>query len=76
MKAKRNTLKNFIRQTTGKDEKTGVELKYWYITHFKDHYEWQRSMDFIMDHCVKDVKMTLDGLRKVELFNNIGRAKA
>jgi hypothetical protein len=76
MKAKRNTLKNFIRQTTGNDEKTFVDLKYWYITHFKDHKLWKKSMDYIIDHCVKDVKMTYEGLQKAELFNNIGRAKA
>jgi hypothetical protein len=76
MKAKRNTLKNFIRQTTGNDEKTFVDLKYWYITHFKDHKLWKKSMDYIIDHCVKDVKMTYEGLQKAEQFNNIGRAKA
>ena len=76
MKAKRNTLKNFNRQTTGNDEKTFVDLKYWYITHFKDHKLWKKSMDYIIDHCVKDVKMTYEGLQKAELFNNIGRAKA
>ena len=76
MKAKRNTLNNFIRQTTGNDEKTFVDLKYWYITHFKDHKLWKKSMDYIIDHCVKDVKMTYEGLQKAELFNNIGRAKA
>lgn len=76
MKAKRNTLKNFITQTTGNDEKTFVDLKYWYITHFKDHNLWQKAMNYIIDHCVKDVKMTYEGLLKVEQFNNIGRAKA
>jgi len=76
MKAKRNTLKNFIRQTTGNDEKTFVELKYWYITHFKDHFEWKKAMGYITDHCLKDVRMTYKGLQKAELFNNIGRAKA
>jgi hypothetical protein len=75
LKAKRNTLKNFIRVTGGKDEKTFVDLKYWYITHFKDHKEWQKSMNYIIDHCVKDVKMTLAGLKKVELFNAVSRLK-
>ncbi len=76
LKAKRNTLKNFIRITGGKDEKTFVDLKYWYITHFKDHKLWEKAMGYILDHCVKDVRMTYLGLRKAELFNNIGRAKA
>ena len=76
MKAKRNTLKNFITQTTGKDEKTFVDLKYWYITHFKDHDLWEKAMSYIIDHCVKDVKMTYEGLRQAEKFNNIGRTKA
>lgn len=75
MKAPRNTLKNFIRLTGGKDEKTFVDLKYWYITHFKDHKDWQRSMNYIVDHCRKDVKMTLNGLRKAELFNPISGVK-
>lgn len=73
MKAKRNTLKNFIRLTGGKDDKTYVDLKYWYITHFKDHKQWRKSMDYIIDHCKKDVKMTYHGLMKVELFNPISR---
>ena len=76
MKAKRNTLKNFIRQTTGNDEKTFVDLKYWYIPHFTDHKLLKQSMNYIIDHCVKDVKMTYEGLKRAELFNNIGRAKA
>lgn len=76
LKAKRNTLKNFIRITGGKDEKTFVDLKYWYITHFKDHKLWGKAMGYIIDHCVKDVKMTYLGLKKAEIFNNIGRAKA
>ena len=76
MKAKRNTLKNFIRQTTGNDEKTFVDLKYWYITHFKDHKLWTKAMGYIIDHCVKDVKMTYEGLLKAEKFNSIQRMKA
>ena len=75
LKAKRNTLKNFIRLTGGKDEKTFVDLRYWYITHFKDHKEWNKAMRYIVDHCVKDVRMTLKGLMKVELFNPISRVK-
>ena len=75
LKAKRNTLKNFIKVTGGVDEKTFVDLRYWYITHFKDHKEWQKSMNYIEDHCVKDVQMTLHGLKKVETFNPISRMK-
>jgi len=75
LKAKRNTLKNFIKVTGGVDEKTFVDLRYWYITHFKDHKEWQKSMNYIEDHCVKDVKMTLHGLMKVEHFNPVSRMK-
>jgi len=75
LKADRNTLKNFIRLTGGKDEKTFVELKYWYITHFKDHKEWSKAMKYIVDHCVKDVRMTYLGLKKVELFNPVSRVK-
>ena len=75
LKAKRNTLKNFIKVTGGVDEKTFVDLRYWYITHFKDHKEWQKSMNYIEDHCVKDVKMTYLGLMKVEHFNPISRMK-
>jgi hypothetical protein len=75
MKAPRNTLKNFIRLTGGVDEKTFVDLRYWYITHFKDHKEWKKSMDYIIDHCTKDVRMTYLGLLKVELFNPVSRVK-
>jgi len=75
MKAPRNTLKNFIRLTGGKDEKTFVDLRYWYITHFKDHIEWSKAMGYILDHCRKDVRMTHKGLKKVELFNPVSRVK-
>ena len=75
MKAPRNTLKNFIRLTGGKDEKTFVDLRFWYITHFKDNKEWSKAMNYIIDHCVKDLKMTYLGLKKVELFNPISRVK-
>jgi len=72
MKAKRNTLVNFISQTTGNNEKTFVELKYWYSIYFPASKRWQKSMDYIFDHCVKDVKMTLEGLKVAEKFNSIG----
>lgn len=75
MKSRRNTLQNFIRQTNGYDEKTHVDLKYWYITHFKDHRHWRKAMDYIKDHCIKDVRMTADGLYKAERFNPIGVSK-
>jgi hypothetical protein len=72
MKAKRNTLKNFIRQTTGNDEKTFVDLKFWFKVWFGDNQDWKLSMDYIVDHCEKDVRMTLEGLKVAEKFNNIG----
>ena len=72
---KGNTLRNFIKLTGGEDEKTFVDLRYWYITHFKDHKEWQKAMNYIQDHCRKDVKMTYLGLKKAELFNPISRMK-
>jgi len=72
---KGNTLRNFIKLTGGKDEKTFVDLRYWYITHFKDHKEWQKAMNYIQDHCRKDVKMTLSGLKKAEIFNPISRVR-
>ena len=75
LKADRNTLRNFIRLTGGKDEKTFVDLRYWYITHFYKHKEWDKAMKYIKDHCEKDVKMTYLGLKKVELFNPISRVK-
>lgn len=75
IKANRNTLKNFIRITGGKDEKTFVDLKYWYIAHFHKHKQWQEAMNYIVDHCEKDVLMTYKGLLKVEKFNPISRVK-
>jgi len=72
MKAKRNTLVNFISQTTGNNEKTFVELKYWYSIYFPDSKRWQPSMNYISDHCVKDVRMTLAGLKVAEKYNSIG----
>ena len=72
---KGNTLRNFIKLTGGKDEMTFVDLRYWYITHFKDHKEWQKAMDYIQLHCRKDVRMTYEGLKKAELFNPISRTR-
>ncbi len=72
MKAKRNTLRNFIIQTTHNDEKTFVDLKYWFKIYFPDNVDWQKSMDYIQKHCQLDVKMTVNGLKIVEMFNAIG----
>ena len=72
---KGNTLRNFIKLTGGRDEKTFVDLRYWYITHFKDHKEWQKAMNYIQDHCRKNVKMTYIGLKKAEIFNPISRVR-
>lgn len=72
---KGNTLRNFIKLTGGKDEKTFVDLTYWYTAKDKDRILWQKSMDYIQDHCRKDVKMTYEGLKKAELFNPISRTR-
>lgn len=74
MKAPRNTLNNFIIQTTGSSQKTFVELRLWYTIKFPDNPDWQKAMDYILDHCIKDVKMTLKGLKKVEKFNGVAGA--
>lgn len=70
-KAPRNTLHNFILQTTGKSQKTYVDLNWWQIVKIPNHPQWQKAMDYIVDHCIKDVKMTLKGLKKVEKHNAI-----
>lgn len=74
MKAPRNTLNNLILQTTGTSQKTHVDLKYWYTVKFPKSKDWQKSMDYIVDHCVKDVKMTEKALKKIEKFCSIGGA--
>lgn len=74
LKAPRNTLNNLILQTSGSSQKTYVDLKYWYKVKFKDSPEWQKSMDYIIDHCKKDVTMTVKALMKIEKFNIISGA--
>lgn len=74
LKAPRNTLNNLILQTTGSSQKTHIDLKWWYIVKFKDHPQWQRAMDYIVDHCKKDVNMTVKALKKIERFNTISGA--
>lgn len=74
MKSPRNTLNNFILQTTGSSQKTYVDLKWWYIVKIPNHPDWKKARDYILDHCVKDVRMTLKGLKKVEKFNGVAGA--
>lgn len=71
LKAPRNTLNNLILQATGSSQKTHVDLKYWYKVKFKDSPDWQKAMDYIVDHCKKDVTMTVKSLIKIEKFNSI-----
>jgi hypothetical protein len=71
LKADRNTLHNFILTTTGKSDKTHVDLEYWYKARFKDSPDWQKSIDYILDHCRKDVEMTRKGHMIIEPFTSI-----
>lgn len=74
LKAPRNTLNNLILQATGTSQKTHVDLKYWYKVKFKDSPDWQKAMNYIVDHCKKDVNMTVKSLIKIEKFNSISGA--
>jgi len=76
MKAPRNTLNNLILQATGSSQKTRIDLKYWYLVRFKDSPEWCKAIRFIVDHCRRDVRMTLKALRKIEKFNVMSGASA
>lgn len=71
LKAPRNTLNNLILISTGSSQKTHVDLKYWYKIWFKDGQDWQKAMNYIVDHCKKDVAMTVKSLIKIEKFNSI-----
>jgi len=71
LKANRNTLNNLILITNGKSDKTHVDLEYWYKARFKDSPEWQKSINYILDHCRKDVTMTRKAHMKIERFNAI-----
>ena len=71
IKAPRNTLKNLAIYTNTKDQKTHVDFEHWQRIWFKDSPMWDKSMHYIMDHCIKDVKMTVRALKKIETFNNI-----
>jgi len=72
MKAPRNTLNNLILQATGSSQKTFVDLKYWYTIKFPKSKNWKKAMNYIVDHCVKDVEMTEKSLKKIEKFCSIG----
>lgn len=74
LKAPRNTLNNLILQATGSSQKTHVDLKYWYKVRFKDSPDWQKAMNYIVDHCEKDVNMTVKSLKVIEKFNTISGA--
>lgn len=74
LKAPRNTLNNLILQATGTSQKTHVDLKYWYTVKFPDNPNWQKAMDYILDHCKKDVKMTVKAVKVIEQFNNVSGA--
>ena len=74
IKAPRNTLKNLAIYTHTKDQKTHVDYEHWQRIWFKDSPLWDRSMKYIMDHCIFDVKMTVRALKKIERFNNIPMA--
>ena len=74
IKAPRNTLKNLAIYTHTKDQKTYVDYEHWQRIWFKDSPQWNKSMHYIMDHCIKDVKMTVRALKKIETFNNIPMA--
>jgi hypothetical protein len=71
MKAPRNTLNNFALQTSGKSDKTFVDLEYWYKIKFKDSPDWQKAMNYIVKHCRADVKMTMKGHKDIETFNAV-----
>lgn len=66
LKAKRNTLNNLAIITSGKSDKTHVDLEYWYKARFKDSPEWQKSINYIIDHCRKDVSMTRKAHTRLE----------
>lgn len=74
LKAPRNTLNNLILQATGTSQKTHVDLKYWYTVKFPSNPNWQKAMDYILDHCKKDVKMTVKAVKVIEKFNNVSGA--
>ena len=52
IKAPRNTLKNLAIYTHTKDQKTHVDYEHWQRIWFKDSPLWDRSMKYIMDHCI------------------------
>jgi len=74
IKAPRNTLKNLAIYTHTKDQKTHVDYEHWQRIWFKGSPLWNKSMKYIMDHCIYDVKMTVRALKKIETFNNIPMA--
>jgi predicted SPOUT superfamily RNA methylase MTH1 len=73
IKQYRNTLDNTAYTVLGQSEKTKVDSVMWMEIWFKHNENWERSMNYIDDHCVKDVRMTCKILKAMEKFNTVSR---
>ena len=71
LKANRNSLDNLATITGVPNQKTHVDSKYWRHVGYPDSPLWKESMDYIMDHCIKDVKMSVRALQRIERFNPV-----
>ncbi len=71
MKAPRNSLMNLALYTGIPNQKTHVNMEHWKRIYFPTSPKWKLSMHYIMDHCRKDVNMTLKAVKKIEKFNTI-----
>lgn len=73
LKQYRNSLDVTAYTVLGESEKNKVDSTMWMDVWFKNHQRWTPSMNYIENHCVRDVRMTLRILKFLERFNVVSR---
>jgi len=73
MRLYRNSLDVAAYTLLGESEKTKVDSTYWMTIWFEKHQNWNAAMEYIDDHCIRDVDMTYNLLRSMEKFNSVSR---
>lgn len=73
LKQFRNTLDNTAYTVLGESEKNKVDSVMWMNIWFKNNENWTKSMNYILNHCERDVRMTYKILKSLEQFNTISR---
>lgn len=71
LKAPRNTLMYLSLLVEHKTQKTHVDLEHWRRIYFPSNPKWEKSKNYILDHCRKDVGMTRRLVIAIEKFNTV-----